>query len=203
MGSLEKIKELRARTNVSVGVCKKALEASGDDIEKAIEYLRVAGELRAQDLVSRKTTSGAVVSYIHPGNLLGVMLQVECETDFVAKSDDFLSFCRDVAMHIAASRPAFIQASEAAGDPWWAGECDIITSQMKSDVKLASKTPAMFDKIYEGKCAKALKEACLLDQPFVKDTTKTVGGLLGELVLRTGESTKITQFRRFDVKEGK
>lgn len=203
MTDIEKIKQLRERTNVSIGTCKKALEASNGDIEKSIEWLRVAGELRAQDIVDRNTTQGAVISYIHPGNGIGVLVQVECETDFVARGEDFLSFCKDVAMHIVASKPEFVSIDEAKISNFALREQALIDMQMAADESMKNKTIPVLEKIREGKLTKRLREVCLLDQPFVKDTTKTVDALRKEIVLKTGENVQIIKFTRYDIKEGR
>jgi elongation factor Ts len=199
--NLDKIKELRERTHVSLGVCKKALEATADDVEKAIEWMRKAGELRAADLTNRAQTNGATVAYVHPGNLVAALVQVNCETDFVAKSDDFLAFCKDVAMHVVAAKPLFLEVSEANDTPFYWTEYNLILDQIRDDPKLASKPEQMRVKISDGKMEKRLKEVTLLDQPFIKDPTMTVAQLLGELVLKTGENIKIARMVRYDVKE--
>lgn len=218
MTPIERIKELRARTNAPLGACKEAFDTISpvgypdrvpppmpdeEFFAKAIEWLRVKGTLRAEDIKTRWTNHGAVVTYVHPERLLATMVQVDCQTDFVAKSDAFLAFCHDLALHIAASKPLFVNSAEARGTPWALKESDIILSQMQNDPKMANKPIEMKDKIAEGKLEKVIKQACLLDQPFVKDTTRTVGDLLGELVLKTGEAIKVVRFSRFDVCEGK
>lgn len=195
------VKELRDRTNVSMGVCKKALEATDGDIEKAIEHMRVAGELRAADLVNRTAQQGAVISYVHPGNLTGAIVQVQCETDFVAKSEDFLAFCRDVAMHVVASKPVFLRAIDSVGSEWLKAEEKIILDQMANDPKMANKPQQMKDKILSGKINKRIQEVTLLDQEFVKDPDKTVEQLRVDLVQKTGENIQVTRFSRFDIRE--
>lgn len=182
-----------------MALCKKALEASGGDVEKAIEYLRVAGELRAQDIVNRVAAQGGVFSYIHPGNRIGALVHVACETDFVARGEAFQAFAKDVAMHIAASKPRFVTADEANGSTWAQDERHIIWTQMQADKKMANKPREMQDKIANGKLEKCIREVTLLDQKFVKDPEKTIEDLRVELVQKTGENIVITWFARSEV----
>lgn len=197
------VKQLRDRTGVSMGVCKQALDYTGGDIEHAIERLRVLGELRAQDISNRLTTSGLVTSYIHTGGMLGVMVHVECETDFVARIGDFIAFGQDVAMHVAASNPKFLTLEDARGSKYACQESRLIERTMLADEKMAKKPADMRAKILLAKLEKALREVTLLEQPFIKDSTKTVEQLRTELVQKLGENIRIVHFTRYDVKAGK
>ncbi len=201
------IKDLRERTGAGMSDCKKALVECGGDVEKAGEFLRKKGLAAAAKKAGRVATEGLVHSYIHNGRV-GVMIEVNCETDFVARGDDFKAFVKDVAMHIAASNPLFV--SEA--------DIDEQTVAKEREIKMeAARNPkaapgekvrvipeAMIPKVVEGQMAKWKKEVCLLDQIWVRDEEgkKTIGALLTDLVAKIGENIKIRRFVRWELGEG-
>ncbi|HEY3804157.1 MAG TPA: translation elongation factor Ts [Kofleriaceae bacterium] len=195
------IKDLRERTGAGMADCKKALTEVSGDMDKAIDYLRAKGLAKAAKKAGREATEGAVVSYIHAGGRIGVLVEINCETDFVARNDDFQSFTRDVAMQIAAMNPQFVRKDEVP-----AGvvehETGVLIAKAKEDPKNANKPEQVLAKITEGQVAKWLKEICLLDQPFVKDPDKTIEQLQQELIAKIGENIKVRRFVRYELGEG-
>jgi len=188
------VKELRDKTNAGMMDCKKALTETKGDMEKAVDLLRQKGLAVAQKRASRATSEGTIQTYIHAGGKLGVMVEVSCETDFVAKTDDFATFARDIAMHVAASSPVAIQREEVAAD-LVEREKEIYRQQA-----LESGKPAqIIDKIVNGKLDKFYSEVCLLEQNFVKNPDLTVQDLLNELIAKMGENITIKRFVRFQV----
>ena len=192
--SLQAIQELRQITGLGMLDCKNALEATDSNIEKAIEELRKKGTSIAGKRAGNTTAEGIVVTYIHPGDQSGVLLELNCETDFVARTAATKAFAQDIAMHIAAMKPQFL-AQEDVDATWLAKEEEIARELLKNE----GKPVAMIDKIIEGKMKKIYSEVCLLKQSFVKDETKTVEELLKELIAKTGENIKIKRFARFEV----
>ncbi len=195
--SAKTVKELREKTGAGFMDCKKALTETAGDIEKAVVFLREKGLSAAEKKSGRVTSEGIVYSYIHAGGKLGVLLEVNCETDFVARNEDFIGLVKDIAMHIAAMGPAYIRRSEVPADIIEA-ERAIYVNQAKE----SGKPDHVVDKIVEGKLDKFLKGICLLEQPFVKDTDKTVEKLIVENVARIGENISVRRFVRFKVGEG-
>jgi elongation factor Ts len=195
------IKDLRERTGAGMSDCKKALVEVGGDMDKAIDYLRAKGLSKAAKKAGREATEGAVVSYIHGGGRIGVLLEVNCETDFVSRNEDFQSFTREVAMQIAAMSPQFVRKDEISADVM-AHEKEVLIAKAKEDPKNANKPEAVLTKIIEGQLNKWSKEICLLDQAFVKDPDKTVDQLQQELIAKVGENIKIRRFVRFELGEG-
>jgi elongation factor Ts len=193
---IEKIKELRQRTGAGVLDCKKALQSSEGDVDKAIEQLRKSGVAKAEQKLTRKTDEGIIEAYIHPGARLGVLLELNCETDFVAKTDDFKRLARDVAMQIAASNPISI-SREDIPEEILEREREIYRSQMEN----SGKPENILEKIVEGKLAKYYKEVCLLEQPFVKDTTITVEDHIKQNIAKIGENISVKRFSRFRIGE--
>jgi elongation factor Ts len=195
------VKSLREKTGAGMMECKNALtEASGNE-EQAIELLRKRGLASAKKKEGRVAAEGAVGSYIHMGGKVGVLVEVNCETDFVARTDEFQSLIKDIAMHIAAAEPRYVTREEVpAGDI--DKEREIAGAQARNDPKNANKPDAVIDKIVEGRLNKFYEEAVLLDQPFVKDPAKTVGDLLTEKVSKTGERITIRRFARYKMGEG-
>ena len=188
------VKELRDKTNAGMMDCKKALTETQGDMEKAVDLLRQKGLAVAQKRASRATSEGTIQCYIHAGGKLGVMVEVSCETDFVAKTDDFSTFARDIAMHVAAANPVAIQREEVAAD-LLEREKEIYRQQA-----LESGKPAqIIDKIVTGKLEKFYSEVCLLEQNFVKNPDLTVQDLLNELIAKMGENITIKRFARFQV----
>jgi elongation factor Ts len=195
------IKDLRERTGAGMADCKKALTETSGDMDKAIDYLRAKGLAKAAKKAGREATEGAVVSYIHAGGRIGVLLEVNCETDFVARNEDFQAFTRDVAMQIAAMAPQFVRKEEVPGDVV-EKEKAVLIAKAKEDPKNANKPDQILSKITEGQVTKFLKEICLLDQAFVKNPDKTIEQLQQELVAKIGENIKIRRFVRFELGEG-
>lgn len=191
------IKDLRARTGSGMADCKKALVECDGDIDKAIEFLRKKGLAKAAKKAGRIATEGAVTSYIHAGGRIGVLLEVNCETDFVARNDDFQTFTRDVAMQIAAMNPQYV--SEAQIDP---AVLEREQSIRMATAKESGKPEKVLARIVEGQIKKWKKEICLVDQAFVKDNDKTIGDLTKELVAKLGENIQIRRFVRYELGEG-
>ena len=195
---LAEIKELRERTGAGMLDCKKALAENSDNIEAAIDWLRAKGITKAAKKAGRAATEGAVVSYIHAGGKIGVLVEINSETDFVARTDNFQDLCRDIAMHIAAAAPEFVSRDEVDAD---AVERE---RQVQLQRVLDEGKPAhIAEKIVEGRMGKWFEEVCLLDQKFVKaDDGKTVGQLLTDAVATVGENLRIRRFSRFVLGEG-
>jgi elongation factor Ts len=190
------VKELRERTGAGMMECKKALQESGGDMEKAIDYLRSRGAAKAAKRAERDAKEGSVGSYVHMGGRIGVLVEIGCETDFVARNADFQQLVRDVAMHIAAANPLALNPSDIPADV-----VDRERGVYLEQVKQEGKPEKMWDKIVEGKLAKFYKESTLLDQPFVKDPDKTVGQYVTEVASKTGENIVIRRFVRFALGE--
>ncbi len=190
------VNELREKTGAGMMDCKKALVDVGGDIEKAVDLLRTKGLAAAQKKQSRVAAEGAIGSYVHSGRI-GVLVEVNCETDFVAKSDDFQNFVKDVAMHIAAADPKFVRATEM-DQSFIEREVAIYTAQLKDE----GKPEAMISKIVEGKVKKLSKEVCLLEQPFVKNPDLSVQDLINELTIKIGEKIDVRRFVKFNLGEG-
>jgi elongation factor Ts len=188
------IKELREKTGVGIMDCKAALNESGGDIEKSIEYLRKKGIATAKKRGGRVTSQGQVQAYIHAGGKIGVLVEVNCETDFSGKTENFSAFVKDIAMQIAASNPIAIDRERIPEDTL-AKEKDIYATQARE----SGKPDNIIDKIVEGKLKKFFSEACLLEQPFVKNPDITVQDLLNDLVAKTGENIVIRRFARFQL----
>ena len=177
--------------------CKKALAETGGDHEKAIDYLRKKGLAAASKKAGRAATEGLVGSYIHAGGKIGVLVEVNCETDFVAKNENFQGFVKDVAMHIAAASPQFVRREEVTADVI-EREKDIYRAKAKE----TGKPDNIIEKIIEGQVNKFYAEICLLEQPFVKDPDKTVQTYLNETIAAIGENISIRRFARFVLGEG-
>lgn len=193
------IKELRERTGAGIADCKKALQETEGDAEKAADYLRKKGLATAAKKAGRIATEGQVCSYIHLNQRIGVLCEINCETDFAAKSEDFRQFCKDMTMQIAAANPLYVSDEEV--DPVAvAKEREIRTALAKEQ----GKKEEMIPKIVDGQIAKWKKEVCLLDQIFIKDPDgkKDVRTVLGELVGKIGENIRIRRFVRYELGEG-
>ena len=190
------VKELREKTGAGMMACKKALAESGGDVEKAIKSLREQGVASAAKKANRETREGLIYSYIHPGDKLGVLVEINCETDFVARNDDFRAFAKNIAMQIAAADPRVVNREDlslAVID----GEKEIYRNQ----ARLEGKPEKIMDKIVEGKLDKFCSEACLLEQPFIKDNDRTVADIVTDIISRIGENIKIRRFVRFRLGE--
>ena len=191
------IKDLRERTGAGMADCKKALTETGGDMDKAIDYLRAKGLAKAAKKAGREATEGLIVSYIHAGGRIGVLVEINCETDFVARNDDFQAFTRAVAMQIAAMSPQFVRKDEVSQDVI-AREKDVLMAKAKE----TGKPEPVIQKMVEGQITKWMKEICLLDQPYVKDPDKTIDQVQQELIAKIGENIKIRRFVRFELGEG-
>ncbi len=195
--SASAVKELREITGVGMMDCKKALVEAEGDVEKAIELLREKGLANAAKKGGRIAAEGIVESYIHMGGKIGVLLEVNCETDFVARTDEFKSFVRDIAMHIAAANPRYVRREEV--DPTEINkEKDILRAQALNE----GKPENIVDKMVEGRVEKYYKEICLLEQPFVKDTEMTIADYVTDRIQKTGENINIRRFARYEMGEG-
>jgi len=190
------VKQLRDKTGAGMMDCKKALEASSGDEEKAVAWLREKGISKAQKRAGKTASEGMVGSYIHMNGKIGVLVEINCETDFVAKSDKFQEFAKNVAMQIAAANPAYV-SSEDVPEEVLEKEKEIYSNQAKSEGKPENIIP----RIVEGKLKKFYKEVCLLEQPYIRDDSITIQDLLNELVSVLGEKIVIRRFVRFEVGE--
>jgi elongation factor Ts len=188
------VKDLRERTGAGMMDCKKALEESAGDVEKAIEFLRIRGLSKAAKKAGRETSEGLVFSYIHPGNRIGVLIEVNCETDFVARTDEFQALVKNLAMHIAAAAPLGVTRDDIPSD-LLAKEKELFRAQALEEGKPA----AVVDKIVQGRVDKFYAEAALLDQVYVKDNDKKVGDLVNEAIAKLGENIKVARFARFQL----
>ena len=196
--SAEQVKNLRERTGAGVMDCKAALEASQGDLQGAVEYLRKKGLADAAKKSHREARDGVVVSYIHPGSKIGVLVEVNCETDFVARTEDFQQLVKDVAMQVAAANPSYVAREEVPGAVV-EKEREIYRQQM-ADQK---KPPQVIDKIIEGKLEKFYAESCLLEQPFIRDASgKTrLKDMVDQATAKMGERIVVKRFARFQVGE--
>ena len=191
---IDAIKKLREKTNAGMVDCQKALKEANGDIDKAIEVLRKKGISLASKKAGREAKDGRIESYIHHGGKIGVLLEINCETDFVARNDDFKTFVKDVALQIAASNPLFVKKEDipqSAIDK----EKEIIKAQVKD------KPAAALEKIVEGKLAKFYEEVCLLEQPFIKDQNLKIKDVLTSMIAKIGENVIIRRFVRYQVGE--
>lgn len=188
------VKELRDRTGAGMMECKRALTETGGDTEAAIDLLRSKGEAKAARRAAKAANQGVVASYIHHGGRIGVLVELNCETDFVASTDDFRELARDLAMHVAASDPIAVES----------GDVDPATVERErrvfvEQVAREGKPEHIRDRIVDGKLAKFFRERVLLDQPFVRDPDRSVGELVTEVSARTGEKIRVARFSRFQV----
>lgn len=191
------VKELRESTGCGMMDCKKALQETGGDMEKAKEYLREKGLAAAAKKAGRITAEGLVDSYIHGNGRIGVLVEVNCETDFVAKTDEFKQFVRDIAMQVAASKPEYVSREEVPDDVI-EKEKRILTAQAKNE----GKPEKIIEKMVQGRLEKYFKEICLLEQPFIKNPDISVKQLLTEKIAKIGENITIRRFVRFELGEG-
>jgi len=188
------VKELRDKTNAGMMDCKKALQENDADMEKAVDFLRQKGLAVAAKRADRSTSEGIVETYIHAGGKLGVMVEVGCETDFVAKTDDFITFAKDMAMHIAAASPVAMSREDVPADILQR-EKDIFTQQAIDSGKPAN----IAEKIVEGKLNKYYSEICLIEQKFIKDPDVTIQDKLNELIAKMGENISIKRYSRMQI----
>lgn len=195
------VKELRDRTLAGFTDCKKALVECNGNAEQATELLRKKGLATAAKKAGRLATNGLVHSYIHSGSKIGVLVEVNCETDFVARGEDFQTFVKDIAMHIAAMDPQYVSKDEVP-ETALAKEREIEMERLKNDESMAKKPADVLAKIVDGRLSKFYETACLLEQPFVKDQTSTVGELVKSLTAKIGEKIAIRRFARYKMGEG-
>jgi elongation factor Ts len=194
--SASMVKELRTKTGAGMMDCKEALTDSKGDFEKAVEYLRKKGMSAATKRSSKAAKEGTIASYIHMQGRIGVMVEINCETDFVAKTDDFKAMAKDIAMHIAATNPMYVSPEQIPEDVL-AIEKDIYKSQAAAE----KKPEKIWDKIIQGKLKKYYEEVCLLDQKFIKNPDISVGTLVNNLIAKTGENIIVRRFARFQLGE--
>jgi elongation factor Ts len=195
------IKALREKTGAGMMECKKALTEAGGNEARAIEILRERGLASAKKKEGRVAAEGVVGSYIHMGGKVGVLVEVNCETDFVARGEEFQQLVKDIAMHIAAAEPRYVAREDVATETL-VKERDIAKAQARNDPKNANKPEQVIEKIVEGRLNKFYEEVVLLDQPFIKDPAKTVGELVTEKIAKTGEKITIRRFARYKMGEG-
>jgi len=193
-GSSQLVKELREKTGAGILDCQKALTENGDDIEKAIDYLRQKGLAAAAKKAGRETNQGLIHSYIHMGGKIGVLIEVNCETDFVARNEEFKAFVNDLALQIAAANPSYVKREDIPAD-LVEREKAIFEGQAKELGKPAAALP----KIVEGKLEKFYQENCLLEQSFIKDPSVIVKDLVAQKVSKIGENMNIRRFTRFQL----
>ncbi|MBP1720525.1 MAG: translation elongation factor Ts [Deltaproteobacteria bacterium] len=192
--SAEKVKELRDKTGSGIMDCKEALKVAGGNFDKAIEYLREKGMSAATKKSSRATKEGAVTSYIHMEGKVGVMVELNCETDFVAKTQDFKTLSKDIAMHIAAMNPLFVKAEEVPAD--------VIESERgiyKKQALAEGKPEKIVERIIDGKLKKYYEDVCLMNQRFIKDQDMTIEKLVQNAIAKTGENIVVRRFIRYQL----
>lgn len=192
--TLETIKELREMTGVSTMACKKALEEAGGDVQKAVDLLRKRGEAKAVERSDRSTSQGVISTYVHGNLRLGVMVHVGCETDFVARNEDFVGFTKDLAMHIAATNPLYIKAEDVPHE-LIEKEQEIWKAQLQEE----GKPEGVWEKIMLGKEKKFREESALLTQAYVKNPEMTVGQLVTDVSSKMGENIQIVRFVRYSI----
>ena len=190
------VKELRQKTGAGIMDCKQALVENADDIGKAIDWLRQKGLASAGKKSGRTTNEGVIASYIHPGSKVGVMIEVNCETDFVARNDEFQALVRDLNLQIAAAKPVYISREDVPKD--------VLDKEMeiyRGQAKEMGKPQAAWDKIATGKLEKFYQDSCLLEQPFIKDPNVKVADLITQKIAKTGENIAVRRFTRYQLGE--
>jgi elongation factor Ts len=190
------VKELRDKTGAGMMDCKKALSETGGDMNKAVQHLREQGIAKASKKAERETSEGIIFSYIHPGDKLGVLVEMNCETDFVARTDDFRNLSKDIAMQVAAADPRVVSREEIDQETL-AQEREIFVKQAQKE----GKPEKIIEKIVDGRMDKFYQEACLMEQQFIKDNDRTVTDVLTEAVAKLGENIKVRRFTRFRLGE--
>lgn len=188
------VKELREKTGAGILDCQKALSETGNDIEKAIDYLRQKGLAAAQKKAGRETNQGLIHAYIHGGGKIGVLIEVNCETDFVARNEEFKAFVNDLALQIAASDPWYVRREDVPADV-----IEKEKSIYEAQAKEMGKPQAAWAKIVEGKLEKFYQQRCLLEQEFIKDPTVTIKDLLAQKIAKIGENMNIRRFTRYQL----
>jgi elongation factor Ts len=195
-GSSQLVKELREKTGAGILDCQRALTENGDNIDKAIDYLRQKGLAAAQKKAGRETNQGLVHAYIHMGGKIGVLIEVNCETDFVARNDEFKAFVNDLALQVAAAKPSYVKREDIP-------ESIVVKERMiyAGQAKEMGKPPAAWPKIIEGKLEKFYQESCLIEQAFIKDPAVTIKDLLAQKIAKIGENMNIRRFTRYQLGE--
>jgi len=188
------VKDLRERTGIGMMECKSALAEADGNVEKAIEILRKRGHARAQAKAHREASQGVIGSYVHMNCRIGVLVEVNCESDFVARNDEFLKLVKEIAMQIAAAKPRYVSSEEIPADVL-AAEKEIIKAQL-GDMK---KPPEIMEKIIQGKLGKFYEEVCLLDQPYIREDKLKVRDLITQAVAKIGENIKVRRFARLEI----
>ncbi|MBI2230181.1 MAG: translation elongation factor Ts [Deltaproteobacteria bacterium] len=191
------VKELREKTGVGMMDCKKALAETAGNLEKAVDYLRQKGLAAAAKKAERVATDGAVGAYVHPGGKIGVLVEINCETDFVARTNEFQSLLKDIAMQVAAASPRFVRREEVSAD-----ELERERSIYRQQALESGKPEKVVDKIVEGKMERFYSEACLLEQAFIKDPDQKVLDIVNDAALRLREKIQVRRFARFHLGEG-
>ena len=194
--SANAVKELREKTGAGMMDCKKALAETGGDVQKAIDYLRQKGLAAAAKKADRVAADGAVGAYVHPGGKIGVLVEINCETDFVARTAEFQSLLKDIAMQVAAANPRYLRREEVS-----AAELDKEKEIYRQQALETGKPEKVVDKIVEGKIERFYSEACLLEQAFIKDPDKKVTDIVNESIGRLGENIQIRRFSRYHLGE--
>lgn len=191
------VRDLREQTNAGIMDCKRALQETGGDMEKAVVFLREKGLAAAAKKASRGASDGVVSSYIHAGGKIGVLIEVNCETDFVARTDEFQSLVRDLAMQVAASNPRYVTREQVS-------ESDLEEERKiyRAQAAESGKPENVVERMVEGKVAKFYADVCLLEQPYVKDPQKTVGQLVTDAIAKIGENIVVRRFARFQLGDG-
>jgi elongation factor Ts len=195
-GSSHLVKELREKTGAGILDCQKALQENGDDVEKAIDYLRQKGLAAAQKKAGRETNQGLIHAYIHMGGKIGVLIEVNCETDFVARNEEFKAFVNDLALQVAAAKPSYVKREDIPKD--------VVEKERaiyEGQAKEMGKPPAAWPKIVDGKLEKFYQESCLLEQAFIKDPAVMIKDLLSQKIAKIGENMNVRRFTRYQLGE--
>jgi elongation factor Ts len=191
------VKQLREKTGAGFMDCKKALTETGGDVEKAIDYLRKRGVAAAAKKADRVVTDGAVGAYVHPGGKVGVLLEINCETDFVARNAEFQALLKDMAMQVAAANPRYVRREEVSAE-----ESEREKSIYRQQALETGKPEKVIEKIVEGKMERFYSEVCLLEQPFIKDPDRKVSAVINDAIARLGENIQVRRFARYHLGEG-
>lgn len=196
-GSSTLVKQLREKTGAGILDCQKALRETDDDMGKAVDYLRQKGLAAAEKKAGRQTNQGVIGTYVHAGSRIGVMIEVNCETDFVARNEEFQSLVKDLCLQVAASRPSFVKREEVPAE--------VVEKERviyRGLAKELGKPEAAWPKIVEGKLEKFYEEQCLLEQPFIRDTNITIKDLVAQKIAKIGENITVRRFTRYELGQG-
>ncbi len=196
-GSSTLVKQLREKTGAGILDCQKALRETDDDMGKAVDYLRQKGLAAAEKKAGRQTNQGVIGTYVHAGSRIGVMIEVNCETDFVARNEEFQSLVKDLCLQVAASRPSFVKREEVLAEV--VEKERVIYRELAKEL---GKPEAAWPKIVEGKLEKFYEEQCLLEQPFIRDTNITIKDLVAQKIAKIGENITVRRFTRYELGQG-